>query len=116
MKTTINASDKSFQKSTKHTTKVIDPKHIKDSLLNPNTKMKRHNPESSHSNGTIDLSLDLSTLLDADTSEPPLKKSNLEDSPLKKAALDPYKRGTPIGRLPKKDIAKQRTDIFGYHT
>jgi hypothetical protein len=91
----------------------------KDSLLNTITKMKRHNPESSHSNGTIDLSLDLSTLLDADTSEPPLKKSNLEDSsepqPLKKAALDPYKRGTPIGRLPKTS-AKQRTDVCGYHT
>jgi hypothetical protein len=28
MKTTINASDKSFQKSAKHTTKVIDPKRL----------------------------------------------------------------------------------------
>ena len=115
-KTTINAyvSDKSFQKSIKHSTKLIDPKLIKDSLLDTITKKEKR----SNSNGTIDLFLDLSTLLDADTCEPPLKKSNLEEStkpqPLKKT-LDPYKRGTPIGRLPK-TIIKQRTDIFGYHT
>jgi hypothetical protein len=48
--TTINASDKSFQKSVKHTTKVIDPKLIKDSLLNTITKKEKR----SNSNDTGD--------------------------------------------------------------